>query len=188
MNENDEEAYVQALSRLNAEYLTRKEDSKIPQLDLLISQGQWRIRWIERIQLEKAILAFEERNQEKLEALKKEIDDTTAQLLEQISQQDQIIKREIHREGKSRAVITGIAAFALGAVAQYARDLIGETQFGEGLSQTFWGQIVAAPHAKERITLIEPLWGEIPKLPQQGFVNINLGGKDFILHYAPGKE
>jgi len=71
LNDNDEEAYVQALIRLNAEYLTRKEDSKIPQLDLLISQGQWRSRWIERIQLEKAILAFEERNQEKLEALKK---------------------------------------------------------------------------------------------------------------------
>jgi len=188
LNNNNEDAYIQALSRLNAEYLTRTRDSNLPQLDLLISQGQWRSSWIERIQLERAILDFENRNRERLQNLQERINNETQNLLNQISEQDEIIRREARREGRIRGFITGISAAVLGSAYQYLRDLLGETQLGERLSETFLGKFFAAPQAKERITLIEYILGEKPKAYQPGTIDVNLGEKSIFLEHVLGKE
>ncbi|MDT7859206.1 MAG: hypothetical protein RQ930_04185 [Candidatus Aenigmarchaeota archaeon] len=187
LNNNDEEAYVQALSRLNAEYLTSRQDSNIPQLDLLISQGQWRSSWIERIQLERAILDFENRNRERLQNLQERINNETQNLLNQVLEQDAIIKREARREGITRGIITGISAAVLGSAYQYLRDWFGETALGERLSQTFLGQFIAAPHAKERISFIEYILGERPRAYQPGAIDINLGEKNIHLEHILGR-
>jgi len=188
LNNNDENAYIEALSRLNVEYLTRVSGSQVPQLDLFIGQGQWRSSWIERIELERAILAFESRNIERLGRLRNMAESKTNNLLNQISEQDAVIQREARREGRISGIITGVLAGVFGSAYQYLRDVIGETQLGEKLSQTFLGQLIAAPRAKERITLIEYLLGERPRLAQPGSVSVTKGAEEVLLEYAIGKE
>jgi hypothetical protein len=187
LKNNDEEAYIQAVSRLNVESLTRRPDSNVPQLDLLISQGQWRSSLIEKNHLARAILDFENRNRERLQDLQERINIETHNLLRQISEQDEIIKREAKREGRIRGIITGISAAVMGSAYQYLRDWFGETALGERLSQTFLGQFIAAPHAKERVGLIEFILGERPRAYQPGAIDINLGGKNIPLEHILGK-
>jgi hypothetical protein len=188
LNNNDEEAYIQAVSRLNIESSTRKPDFHIPQLDLLISQGQWRSSWIEKCYLEKAILDFENRNREKIQDLEKRINNETQNLLNQISEQDEIIKREAKREGRNRGIITGLSTAVLGSAYQYLRDFMGEAQLRERLSEAFLGKVFAAPHAKERISFIEYILGEKPKAYQPGTIDVNLGEKNISLEHVLGKE
>ncbi|GIW66489.1 MAG: hypothetical protein KatS3mg095_0387 [Candidatus Parcubacteria bacterium] len=178
----DENAYKEAVARLELEFESRKEESSLPQLDLLISNGEWRSSFIEKYELERAILEFESRiSQERRNQLRQEIDNIKEDLREKILQQDAAIKREATKIGLRNGVLTGAVAFALGSSVQYIRDLIGETQWGEKLSESPLGQIIATRRAKERIGLIEYILGERPRAAKEGFTTIIVNGQEIIV-------
>ncbi|MEM4331095.1 MAG: hypothetical protein QW273_03755, partial [Candidatus Pacearchaeota archaeon] len=186
INKGEENSYVEAAARLELEYESRIISEDLPQLDLLISSGIWRSSYIEKYELEKAILGFEGRiASEEKKRLREEINRKKQELINNIRSQDQKIKQESRKVATRNGVITGAAAFVIGSTVQYLRDLFGETALGEKLSEhPFLGAIFAAPKAKERVELIEYLLGERPRVGKEGFTSININGEELNIPYS----